>query len=216
MATIQATRVKKGMLVKMGEDLFRILDFQHRHPGVTLMLNATAEILDLATSGLDLAIRFGDGDWPGLVATPFLRPDLVVVGARELIRGLATDDLKSFAQLPWLQEFGTNDVAHWMKRHAIAPQRSLKITHLPGNLILEALRRGDGLTYTARCFVDEDIRSGRLLAITSEQGTGAYFIVTNPGVVRPPVRQFIKWLQQQAGSGEAPSRHSRSLKQSKS
>ena len=33
MATIQATRVKKGMLVKMGEDLFRILDFQHVTPG---------------------------------------------------------------------------------------------------------------------------------------------------------------------------------------
>ena len=33
MASIQATRVKKGMLVKMGEDLFRILDFQHVTPG---------------------------------------------------------------------------------------------------------------------------------------------------------------------------------------
>jgi elongation factor P len=33
MATIQATRVKKGMLVKQGEDLFRILDFQHVTPG---------------------------------------------------------------------------------------------------------------------------------------------------------------------------------------
>ena len=33
MATIQATRVKKGMLIKMGEDLFRILDFQHVTPG---------------------------------------------------------------------------------------------------------------------------------------------------------------------------------------
>jgi elongation factor P len=33
MATIQATRVKKGMLIKIGEDLFRILDFQHVTPG---------------------------------------------------------------------------------------------------------------------------------------------------------------------------------------
>jgi elongation factor P len=33
MTSIQATRVKKGMLVKMGEDLFRILDFQHVTPG---------------------------------------------------------------------------------------------------------------------------------------------------------------------------------------
>jgi elongation factor P len=33
MATIQATRVKKGMLVKMGEDLFRVLELQHVTPG---------------------------------------------------------------------------------------------------------------------------------------------------------------------------------------
>jgi len=33
MATIQATRVKKGMLIKMGEDLCRILEFQHVTPG---------------------------------------------------------------------------------------------------------------------------------------------------------------------------------------
>jgi elongation factor P len=33
MATIQATRVKKGMLVKMGEDLYRVLELQHVTPG---------------------------------------------------------------------------------------------------------------------------------------------------------------------------------------
>lgn len=33
MATIQATRVKKGMLIKMENDLYRVLDFQHVTPG---------------------------------------------------------------------------------------------------------------------------------------------------------------------------------------
>jgi len=33
MATVQATRLKKGMLVKMGEDLLRILELQHVTPG---------------------------------------------------------------------------------------------------------------------------------------------------------------------------------------
>lgn len=33
MAAIQATRLKKGMLIKMGEDLFRVLDLQHVTPG---------------------------------------------------------------------------------------------------------------------------------------------------------------------------------------
>jgi len=33
MSSIQATRLKKGMLIKMGQDLFRILDLQHVTPG---------------------------------------------------------------------------------------------------------------------------------------------------------------------------------------
>src|SRR5918994_4004326 len=33
MATLQATRLKKGMLVKMGDDLYRVLDLQHVTPG---------------------------------------------------------------------------------------------------------------------------------------------------------------------------------------
>ena len=33
MASIQATRLKKGMLIKMEQDLFRVLDLQHVTPG---------------------------------------------------------------------------------------------------------------------------------------------------------------------------------------
>ena len=33
MSSIQATRLKKGMLIKMGADLFRVLDLQHFTPG---------------------------------------------------------------------------------------------------------------------------------------------------------------------------------------
>ncbi|HEX4565387.1 MAG TPA: elongation factor P [Vicinamibacterales bacterium] len=33
MASIQATRLKKGMLIKLGNDLFRVVDLQHFTPG---------------------------------------------------------------------------------------------------------------------------------------------------------------------------------------
>ncbi len=33
MASIQATRLKRGMLIKLGQDLFRVLDLQHFTPG---------------------------------------------------------------------------------------------------------------------------------------------------------------------------------------
>ena len=33
MSSIQATRLRKGMLIKLGEDLFRVLELQHLTPG---------------------------------------------------------------------------------------------------------------------------------------------------------------------------------------
>ena len=33
MSSVQATRLRKGMLIKLGEDLFRILELQHLTPG---------------------------------------------------------------------------------------------------------------------------------------------------------------------------------------
>ena len=33
MASLQATRLKKGMLIKIGNDLYRVLDLQHFTPG---------------------------------------------------------------------------------------------------------------------------------------------------------------------------------------
>lgn len=33
MSSVQATRLRKGMLVKMGNDLYRIIDLQHKTPG---------------------------------------------------------------------------------------------------------------------------------------------------------------------------------------
>ncbi len=176
----------------------RIMHFQHLHPGVTLMLNPTAEVVELTLGGIDMAIRFGDGHWPGMEVTPLLLPDMVVVAARELIGTQEIPDPEMLVDMPWLQELGTNEVAEWMERQGVTPEGPLMITHMPGNLIMEAVRRGDGLTYTARCFVDKEIQSGQLLELSSENDTGGYHIVTRPGVLRPTVRAFVKWLKRQA------------------
>ena len=176
----------------------RIMDFQHRHPEMTLMLSPTAQIVELRPGGIDLAIRYGDGKWRDMKVTPLLLPDMVVVGSRELLGRRKVTGLAALARLPWLQELGTNEVAQWMARHGIVPMRPPMTTHMPGNLIMEAVRRGDGLTYTARCFVEREIQSGQLVVLSSEKNVGGYYIVTRAGVPRPPVRAFVKWLKHQA------------------
>jgi LysR family glycine cleavage system transcriptional activator len=178
----------------------RITDFQQQHPGITLMLNPTGEVMDLTPGGIDVAIRFCDGTWPGMEVRPFLLPDLVVVGTPSLIGTKDITDPATFVELPWLQELGTSEVSDWMHRRGIKPEKPMKVIHMPGSMIMEAVRRGDGLTYTPRIFVDKEIRSGQLLELSSENDVGGFYIATRPGVLRQPVRAFVTWLKRQAGA----------------
>lgn len=178
----------------------RIADFRRRHPRITLMLNATAEVIELVPGGVDIAVRYGDGNWPGLVVKPLLLPDMIVVAAPSLLGTRAPNDPVTLLSLHWLQELGTDEVAQWMKRRGVTEKRPSMVTHMPGNLILEAVRQGEGVTYTARCFVEEDIKSGRLVVLSSERDAGGYYVVTRGGMLRPPAQAFLKWLQLQAPS----------------
>lgn len=178
----------------------RIVDFQQLHPEITLMLNPTGEVMELKPGGIDMAIRYGESRELEVEVSPVLIADLVVVATPSLIGAQAITEPAMLLDMPWLQELGTNEVADWFVRHGVMPERPLKITHMPGNLIMEAVRRGDGITYTARPFVEKEIRSGRLIELFSETAFGTYYIVTRPGVLRPPVRAFVRWLKRQAAA----------------
>jgi DNA-binding transcriptional LysR family regulator len=177
----------------------RIMDFQQRHPSIMLMLNPTARLIDPTPGAVDVAIRYGHGEWPGLEVAPFLLTDMVVVGTRDLIGKQRFTDPALLVDLPWLQELGTNEVAEWMERHGVRLKRPLTITHMPGNLIMDAVRRGNGLTYTARRFVDSEIGSGHLVEVSSEPHAGRYNIVTRSGILRSPAKTFVRWLKRHAG-----------------
>ena len=176
----------------------RIAGFQREHPEVTLMLNPTADIMELTPDGIDVAIRYCDGNIPGMVVTPLLKSDMVVVGARDLIYGQTFDNPATLCELPWLQELGSNDTNEWMERRKITPTRPMQITYMPGSLIMDAVRRGHGLTFTARSFVEKDIEAGLLTECFSESDIGAYYIVTRPDRLRPSVRTFVNWLGRQS------------------
>nr|HBZ46019.1 LysR family transcriptional regulator [Stenotrophomonas sp.] len=66
----------------------RLADFNARHPDIELRLQTHNNRIDLAGEGLDLAIRFGDGDWQGQVCTPVLAAPFAPVCAPALARTL--------------------------------------------------------------------------------------------------------------------------------
>ncbi|MCP4980356.1 MAG: LysR family transcriptional regulator [Gammaproteobacteria bacterium] len=176
----------------------RLADFQIRHPEVTLLLNPNGKIMDLEPGGMDVAIRYCRSDTLTKDADVLIVLDLLVVGTRELVRAANISAPADLVHLPWLQELGTSEVPDWLTRHGVQLDRPLMISHMPGNLIMDAVKRGDGITYTARQWVEEEIRTGQLVELFPEERIGVFFIHTLPGEMRRSVRLFVNWLKRQA------------------
>lgn len=172
----------------------KLADFQQQHPEITLLLNPTSKLLNPEPGGPDVAIRYRDKRRPTPELPAILVTDMVIVGTPELIDGHQVDTPQSLTELPWLQELGTNEVADWLRYRGIVPDKPINISHMPGNLIMSAVRRGDGLTYSARAFFLSDISSGQIVMLFSEPLFGLYYVQTRHDPIRPAVRTFVDWL----------------------
>ena len=177
----------------------RLSEFRHEHPEVELMLNPTAQLVELKPGGIDVAIRYGTGAWSGLRADLLMPTTFVLVGAPSLIGERSITHPRDILDLPWLQEFGTSEMSAWLRDRGVDAPRKENVTHLPGHMVLEGLRNGDGVSLSTTALVERELASGRLKVLFEETRPGlGYYIVTRPGVMRPPLKSFVAWLRRHA------------------
>lgn len=177
----------------------RLPTFRAAHPSVDLMIDPSPKLTDLNSGEIDMAIRYGVGPWDGVEAELLLQTPLVVVAAPSLVGEGPIDDIRDLARFPWIEEFGTSESSRWLRRFGVA-EMALGVLQLPGNLLIDGARDGQGVAVTVREFVKRDIAAGRLreLHVGSRQDAG-YHIATRPGIVqRPALKNFVKWLRREA------------------
>ncbi|MEO0370495.1 MAG: LysR family transcriptional regulator [Pseudomonadota bacterium] len=175
----------------------RLTDFQDKHPGIDLMVNPSTDLVDPGPGGFDLALRFGSGNWAGLEAEMLVPTDIVITAAPELVADRVIADPCDLIDLPWLQELDSNESADWLRKHGVTQTRVKRITHVPGNLMLDGARAGQGVISTAMSSVEADVRAGKLRVLFRDKGDTGYHIVTKPGVMRPAAKAFVNWLRRQ-------------------
>ncbi len=178
----------------------RIQDFQTRYPDIPLLLNPTSQVVDLKPGAIEVAIRYKTAGKADTLSLPVLVSDMVVVAAPSLLGSGEIDDPAMLMDVPWLQELGTNEVADWFALQGVKLERPLMITQMPGNLIMQAVRRGHGVTFTARAFFEEEIQSGSIRVLFSESAFGIYYIETMAGTLRKSVNAFVDWLKEEAAT----------------
>lgn len=176
----------------------RLADFRARHPGINLVVDPTPDLRPIGPDGVDVALRYGNGDWPGMEAKLLVKSSVVVVAAPSLVAGRQVRSVADLADLPWLEQFGTNEASAFLESHGVGAGLKLGMTALPGNLVLDGARDGQGVAVVATAWVQADIAAGRLTMLFEDTARVGYFVVTRPGVLRPPAKAFVSWAMRQA------------------
>ena len=180
----------------------RLGQFRAAHPGIDMMINPSPARTDPAPGGIDVAIRYGTGPWSGLDFAPLMPAPLVVVGAPSLFPLGLPETPADLLKYPWLQELGTNEATRWLAAQGVTQTRSAAVTQVPGNLMIDGVRTGQGIAVLTRLAVRYALERGELVALFEDDTETGYNIVTRPGPPRPPLRDFLRWLRREAAKPE--------------
>jgi LysR family glycine cleavage system transcriptional activator len=186
----------------------RLGRFQQLHPDIAVQINISGQVVDFGQSDFDLAIRSGNGNWPGLEAH-LLFPNLFTpVCSPELIRGATLkqpSDILRFPIIspndPWWQDwFGAAGVQDFDPSQR--PDNYLGAQQFEGM----AAMAGQGFALINPYFFPGDLAAGRLvqpfeLLATSERG---YWLVYPKARRRSAkIEAFRDWmLSEVAGDAE--------------
>ena len=183
----------------------RLGDFWARHPDIELALNPAMQVLDLKQEGFDIAIRFGEGDWPGYQVTPLLLARFTLVAAPSLVRGRTLEELGDLRQYAWYMSRSALEQRVWGGSLGLDFTRMHAYELATNGMVLSAVRAGYGLSIQALALVETDIAEGKLVSLYEgdHQGVG-YYLLTPPGPSAPSRDIFMKWLLKRAEAAPSP------------
>lgn len=174
----------------------RIERFLDRHPGFSVRLQASLGLSNLAQETIDLGVRMGRGNWPGLKEHLMFHDELVVVAAPDFRDGdlprTPQAIVKSriiFTMDPWQAWCQAAGLDTEVPRSGLSSNDS--------NLVLEAVRLRQGIALLRRSLVHEAIRRGELVQLSEYVAPYNYpYWLVLPERERPGVRRhlFVTWL----------------------
>jgi LysR family transcriptional regulator, glycine cleavage system transcriptional activator len=169
-------------------------------PGVQLRLDATESLTDLARGEADLAVRSGDGHWPGLTVqplalehyAPMCSPGLGVKKASELA-------LHTLVHVVWQQNAKAPAVwSRWFREAGHRPgANQASLTFSDETQAVLAVLAGQGVGLLSLTLMAEELQQGLLVQpFGPALATGGYFLAAASGRERePPVAAVWEWFR---------------------
>ncbi len=173
------------------------------HPDLDLRLKEMAWLEDVDFGATDVAVRVGDGDWPGMevvplipgTTTPMCSPMLLTDG-----RSLETPaDLLNYTLL---HAYDHNAWRRWFKAAELDETHADKGPVFDDtNLIHSATLAGQGIGLLHTALTRQELAAGLLVRpfeIGPQDDLGYYLVYPRGAASDPRVKMFCDWMLQQA------------------
>jgi len=172
----------------------RLGEFWAMHPDIEVELAPSLKLANMRSEHIDLAIRYGLGEWPECTSVHLASAEYVVVAKPEILRKKSRVKLSDLRSLPWVFEASRTEHRVWAEERGIEFDAEANKHHQTNSLVLAAVLAGHGVSLQSRALVEHTLSTGALVEIYSEKpGALGYYLVTR-GEPRTNVATFGEWL----------------------
>ena len=177
----------------------RLFRFSQKHRDIDVRLSSSSQLANFESDGIDLVIRFGRGNYPGLQSELLVQENLTPVCSPKLMAGAhpprTLADLKHHTLIH--DEFPIDWVG-WLK-FAGAPEIDARrgIRFQSSVHAVQAAVQGDGIVLGRSALVSDDLKAGRLIQpfnVVLPMDLAYYVVYPPSSIARPKVKAFRDWL----------------------
>lgn len=189
----------------------RLNGFHNEFPDIDLWISTHDELINFSTDNVDIAIRLGEGSYPGLHSTLLLKEYVFPVCSPAFLEkvGMPASPI-DILELPLLLRLGDPAHPNWEDWFAKVGQKGVVVIEGPRfpdtNMALQAAMDGQGIALARSAHVCEDLKSGKLVKLfdVDYPSNVFYYIVCPSGTENTPkISSVRKWLLEAAKSAQA-------------
>jgi LysR family transcriptional regulator, glycine cleavage system transcriptional activator len=180
----------------------RLPAFREKHPDIEIEFITSTRLVDLDREEADIGVRYGLGEYKGLVSTRLVKGVLTPVCSPEVLEKSKGDVNKLLTANRRIQTAGYNEWRDWLDAAKV------DVSHLQSANVIEdflvaikAVSLGQGLALLPQILVRDQIDAGELVEFSKTPllVEHTYHIAhTTASVRRPYVQNVVTWLQKEA------------------
>jgi LysR family glycine cleavage system transcriptional activator len=195
----------------------RLQGFREAHPDIELRIDANDLVVDFARDNVDIGLRYGRGDYPGLQVDRLLAEEVAPVCSPRLMEGpnplRAPADLRHHVLLHVDWKVMSESSPNWRMWLLAAGAPEVDATRGPRfsmeSMAVQAAIEGQGVALTSMVLAADDIRAGRLvrpfeISLGRPESFAYYVVAPQWKATQPKIKAFRDWVIAESRRAQAP------------